>query len=137
MHTVQAARATDLSQGSTPTIEVSKDFQQNTAPDNVDAAAQRLVAKNAAYVPLSFNNPELIEDFSVTDMFGTGPDIAIIGSFTCRSTAVGTSFRSPFAMKTERSSISSSWKTPVPLPARSARVAPGRPKPIPPSPPIR
>jgi uncharacterized protein len=92
----------------------------------VDAAAKRLVAADATYVSLNFHNPELkqiepwagtsqgpeafsntfsrgakywkIEDFQVTDMFGTGDNVAVFGNFTYRSVAVGTSFRSPFSI---------------------------------------
>ncbi|UIF90002.1 nuclear transport factor 2 family protein [Cupriavidus sp. UYPR2.512] len=107
-------------------VDVVKDFLQNTAPDKVDAAAKRLVAPDATYISLSFDNPELkqiepwagtskgpeafsstfsrvakywtIEDFKVTDIFGAGDDVAVFGTFTYRSVAVGTSFRSPFSI---------------------------------------
>lgn len=107
-------------------VEVVREFLENTAPDKVDSAAKRLVAADATYVSLNFNNPELkqiepwagtsqgpeafsntfsrvakywkIEDFQVTDIFGTGDNVAVFGNFTYRSVAVGTSFRSPFSI---------------------------------------
>lgn len=110
----------------TKAMDVVKEFLQNTAPDKVDAAANRLVAKDATYISLNFDNPELkkiepwtgtakgpeafsgtfarvakywtIEAFSVSDMFGSGDDVAVFGSFQYRSNAVGTSFRSPFSI---------------------------------------
>lgn len=107
-------------------LDVVKEFLENTAPDKVDATARRLVAPDATYVSLNFDNPELkkiepwagtskgpegfsntfsrvakywkIEDFKVTDMFGSGENVAVFGTFTYRSVAVGTSFRSPFSI---------------------------------------
>ncbi|MFC7518528.1 nuclear transport factor 2 family protein [Herbaspirillum sp. GCM10030257] len=107
-------------------IDVVKEFLENTTPDKVDAAAKRLVAPDATYISLNFDNPELkkiepwagtskgpeafsttfanvakywkIEDFKVTDMFGSGDNVAVFGTFTYRSVAVGTSFRSPFSI---------------------------------------
>lgn len=107
-------------------ISVVKEFLENTAPDKVGAAAKRLVAPDAIYVSLNFSNPELkeiepwagtskgpegfsstfervatywkIEDFKVTDIFGTGESVAVFGRFTYRSVAVGTSFTSPFSI---------------------------------------
>ena len=107
-------------------LDVVKEFLENTAPDKVGAAARRLVAPDAIYVSLNFDNPELkkiepwagtskgpdefsntfsrvakywkIEDFKVTDMFGSGENVAVFGTFTYRSVAVGTSFRSPFSI---------------------------------------
>ncbi|NNG25477.1 nuclear transport factor 2 family protein [Telluria aromaticivorans] len=107
-------------------VAVVKEFLENTAPDKVDAAAKRLVAPDATYISLTFDNPELkkiepwagkstgpegfsttfkrvakywkIEDFKVTDMFGAGENVAVFGTFTYRSVAVGTSFSSPFSI---------------------------------------
>lgn len=107
-------------------LDVVKEFLANTAPDKVDAAAKRLVAKDAVYISLSFDNPELkkiepwagtdkgpeafsntfsrvakywtIQDFSVNNMFASGDDVAVFGSFQYKSNAVGTSFRSPFSI---------------------------------------
>lgn len=107
-------------------IDVVKEFLANTAPDRVDAAARRLVAEDAVYVSLNFDNPELrkiepwagtgkgpqafsstfirvakywkIENFTVQDMFGVGEDVAVFGAFTYRSVALGNVFRSPFSI---------------------------------------
>lgn len=109
----------------TPT-EVVAEFLQNTAPDKIEAAAERLVAKDATYISLNFNNPELkailpwtgtskgreaftstfirvakywtIEEFRVFDLFGEGENVAVFGSFTYRSVTRGKSFRSPFSI---------------------------------------
>lgn len=107
-------------------LDIVREFLENTAPDKIGAAAKRLVAPDATYVSLNFDNPELkkiepwagtskgpegfsstfsrvarywkIEDFKVTDMFGSGESVAVFGTFTYRSVAVGTSFRSPFSV---------------------------------------
>lgn len=111
---------------STKPVDIIKDFLQNTAPDKIDAAAKRLVATDATYISLNFDNPEMkqilpwagtskgpeafsstfarvakywkIEDFKVTDMFGTDEDVAVFGEFTYRSISLGKSFRSPFSI---------------------------------------
>jgi ketosteroid isomerase-like protein len=115
-----------FAQAQRPALDVVKEFLENTAPDKVGAAAKRLVAPDATYVSLNFDNPELkkiepwagtskgpdgfsntfsrvakywkIEDFKVTDMFGSGESVAVFGTFTYRSVAVDTSFRSPFSI---------------------------------------
>ena len=40
-------------------LNIVMDFLSNTAPDKVEAAANRLVAQDATYVSLNFSNPEL------------------------------------------------------------------------------
>ena len=115
-----------FAQGQRPALDVVKEFLENTAPDKVGAAAKRLVAPDATYVSLNFDNPELkkiepwagtskgpdgfsntfsrvakywkIEDFKVTDMFGSGESVAVFGTFTYRSVAVGIRFSSPFSI---------------------------------------
>lgn len=107
-------------------VDIVQDFLQNTAPDKVEAAAERLVAEDAEYVSLNFDNRELqkilpwtgtskgrkaytstfirvakywtIEEFSVTAIFGAGEDVAVFGSFTYRSNTRGKSFGSPFSI---------------------------------------
>lgn len=107
-------------------LAVVMDFLSNTAPDKVELAAQRLVAPDATYVSLNFDNPELkeiepwtgtakgptaysstfmrvasywkIEDFIVTDQIASGEDVAIFGKFTYRSVVVGKVFTSPFSI---------------------------------------
>lgn len=111
---------------STPATAVVADFLQNTAPDKIQAAADRLVAADATYISLNFDNPELkkilpwagtatgreafvstfigvhrywaIEDFQVNSLFGEGEDVAVFGSFTYRSVTRQKSFRSPFSV---------------------------------------
>lgn len=111
---------------STNPPDVVNDFLQNTAPDKVEAAARRLVADDATYISLNFENPELkrilpwtgtskgqqalintftdiakvwkIEEFTVMDLFGAGEDVAVFGSMTYRSISLGKVFRSPFAI---------------------------------------
>jgi hypothetical protein len=40
-------------------LNILMEFLSNTAPDKVEAAADRLVAPDATYVSLNFSNPEL------------------------------------------------------------------------------
>jgi len=117
------AKSQDPSAASLHTV---MDFLSNTAPDKVEAAANRLVAPDATYVSLNFSNPELkkimpwtgtdkgpraysgtflgvanywkIEDFTVTDKFASGEDVAVFGKFTYRSVAVGHVITSPFSI---------------------------------------
>src|SRR5918994_4070150 len=98
---------------STNPTDVVNDFLQNTAPDKVEVAARRLVADEATYISLNFENPELkrilpwtgtykgqqafintftdvakfwnIEEFTIIDLFGAGEDVAVFGSMTYRS----------------------------------------------------
>ena len=112
--------------GKTPATDVVTEFLRNTAADKIEAAAKRLVAEDATYISLSFDNPELkkilpwtgtakgreaytstfigvakywtVEDFQIFDLFGAGDNVAVFGSFTYRSVARGKSFRSPFAV---------------------------------------
>ena len=107
-------------------LNIVMDFLSNTAPDKVEAAANRLVAQDATYVSLNFSNPELkkimpwtgtdkgpraysgaflrvanywtIEDFTVTDKFASGEDVAVFGRFTYRSVATGHAITSPFSI---------------------------------------
>lgn len=112
--------------GKTPAADVVTEFLSNTAADKIEAAAKRLVAEDAIYISLNFDNPELkkilpwtgtakgreaytstfigvakywtIEDFQILDLFGAGENVAVFGSFTYRSVTRGKSFRSPFAV---------------------------------------
>jgi hypothetical protein len=121
-----SAQATSTEAQSAASLAVVLDFLSNTAPDKVEAAAKRLVAEDATYVSLNFDNPELkkiepwtgtgtgpsaysstflrvanywkIEDFSITDKIASGGDVAIFGKFTYRSVVVGTVFTSPFSI---------------------------------------
>jgi uncharacterized protein len=106
--------------------EVVSDFLAHTAPDQVQEAAERLVAEDATYISLNFENPELqrimpwtgtstgrqafidtfakvsawweIEDFKAVDVFGSGEHVAVFGEFTYRSVATGKIVHSPFAI---------------------------------------
>lgn len=121
-----AAQATYSQDQSAASLSVVMDFLSNTAPDKVEAAATRLVAPDAVYVSLNFDNPELkriepwagtakgpsaysstflqvaeywkIEDFTITDKLASGEDVAIFGKFTYRSVEVGHVFTSPFSI---------------------------------------
>jgi ketosteroid isomerase-like protein len=105
---------------------VIEDLLAHTAPDQVEAAVKRLVAENATYVSLNFDNAELkrimpwtgtstgrqafidtftkvdtwweAEEFHITDIFGSGEDVAVFGEFTYRSVATGKTVHSPFAI---------------------------------------
>ena len=44
---------------STQPTEVIKEFLANTATEKVEVAARRLVAEDATYISLNFDNPEL------------------------------------------------------------------------------
>jgi len=111
---------------SAASLAVVLDFLSNTAPDRVEAAAERLVAPDAVYVSLNFDNPELkkiepwtgtatgpsaysstflrvadywrVEDFSITDQIASGESVAIFGRFTYRSVELGHEFTSPFSI---------------------------------------
>jgi uncharacterized protein len=111
---------------STQPIEVIKEFLANTASDKVEAAARRLVAEDATYISLNFDNPELkqilpwtgtskgpqafidtfsrvakwwtIEGFAVTDLFSEGENVAVFGRFTYRSVSLGKAVTSPFSI---------------------------------------
>lgn len=121
-----AAQATSSQDQSAASLAVVMDFLSNTAPDKVEAAAIRLVAPDAVYISLNFDNPELkkiepwtgtakgpsaysrtflqvaeywtIEDFTITDKLASGADVAIFGKFTYRSVEVGHVFTSPFSI---------------------------------------
>lgn len=102
------------------------EFLNNTAPDKIEAAVARLVAEDATYISLNFDNPELkkilpwtgtqngrkaytstfigvanywtIEDFKISDAFGAGENVSVFGSFAYRSKTRGKLFRSPLAI---------------------------------------
>lgn len=123
--TPAAAQSTSEAQ-SAASLSVVMEFLANTAPDKVEAAAERLVAPDATYISLNFDNPELkkilpwtgtnkgpeafsglflqladywkTEDFTVTDKIASGEDVAIFGKFTYRSLAVDQVFTSPFSI---------------------------------------
>lgn len=107
-------------------IEIVKEFLENTGADKIVAAAERLVAEDATYISLNFENLDLkrilpwtgtaigreaytstfirvaqnwtIEDFSIDSIFGTDEEVAVFGAFTYKSNSLGKSFRSPLAI---------------------------------------
>lgn len=112
--------------GQTAATQVVTDFLNNTAPDKIEAAVARLVADDATYISLNFDNPDLkkvlpwtgtqkgrkaytstfigvakywtVENFKIFDLFGAGENVAVFGSFTYRSNSRGKSFTSPFSV---------------------------------------
>lgn len=111
---------------SAASLAVVTEFLANTAPDKVEAAAEKLAAPDATYVSLNFDNPELqkilpwtgtnkgpkafsslflqvsaywkIENFTISTKIASGEDVAIFGQFTYRSVAVDRAFTSPFSI---------------------------------------
>lgn len=107
-------------------VDIVQEFLQNTTPEKIEAVAERLVAEDADYISLNFDNPELqkilpwtgtargreaytstfirvakywtVEEFAVTAIFGAGEDVAVFGSFIYRSRTRGKAFRSPFSV---------------------------------------
>lgn len=126
LSTPAAAQVTNSQDQSSASLAIVLDFLSNTTPDKVEAAATRLVAPDAVYISLSFNNPELkkiepwtgtakgpgaysstflqvadywdIEDFTISNKLASGEDVAIFGKFTYRSVEVGHVFTSPFSI---------------------------------------
>lgn len=107
-------------------LSVVMEFLANTAPEKVEAAADKLAAPDATYISLNFSNPELrkimpwagtnkgpkafsslflqvsdywkIEDFTISTKMASGEDVAVFGQFAYRSVAVGHVFTSPFSI---------------------------------------
>lgn len=111
---------------STP-VEVVEEFLANTSNDeDIQRAAHELVAPDARYVSLNFENAELKriapwagtaygpdafvgafggvlrhwrnEDFGIDEIFGDGERVAAFGHFTYRSITLGQATTSPFAI---------------------------------------
>jgi uncharacterized protein len=102
-------------------------FLYNTSKELVANAAEKLVAEDAIYTSLNFNNPELkqiepwagtttgrdvyiytfsnvgtywnIDDFQITDMLSEGETVAVFGQFTYTSVHAKITFTSPFSIK--------------------------------------
>lgn len=102
-------------------------FLMNTSKELVSAAAEKLVAVDATYVSLNFNNPELkkiepwagtsqgrdvytytfsnvgtywnVDDFQITDMLAEDKTVAVFGQFTYTSVHAKNTFTSPFSIK--------------------------------------
>ena len=111
---------------STP-IEIVQQFLASTSSDeDIERASHELVAPDAKYVSLNFENPDLKrvapwagtscgpeafigafggvlhhwtnEDFGVDEIFGDGERVAAFGHFTYRSISLGHATTSPFAI---------------------------------------
>lgn len=106
--------------------EVVIAFLANTAKENVKNAAEQLVAEDATYMSLSFENKELeaiepwcgvrkgrqiyidtfsnvgtyweVNDFQITEAFAVNENVAVFGQFTYTSVEVGYKFTSPFSI---------------------------------------
>lgn len=102
-------------------------FLLNSGKDTVQHAAEALVAEDAIYISLNFDNPELaqiepwtgrrqgrqiyidtfsnvgtyweVNAFEITDLIAEGEKVAVFGSFTYTSVEVGHQFTSPFSIK--------------------------------------
>ena len=100
-------------------------FLANSSKDSVQNAAEKLVAEDAIYMSLSFENKELeaiepwcgvrkgrqiyidtfsnvgtyweVNDFQITELFGEGENVAVFGQFTYTSVEVGYTFNFPFS----------------------------------------
>lgn len=107
--------------------EVLQAFLVNSGKATVKQAAEALVAEDAIYISLNFENPELaqiepwtgrrqgrqiyidtfsnvgtyweVNDFQITDMISEGEMVAAFGQFTYTSVEVGHRFTSPLAIK--------------------------------------
>lgn len=110
----------------TQPTEVIREFLASMTAEKFEAAARRLVAEDATYISLNFENPELqqilpwtgtskgpqaiisafsgirkwwtSEDFIATTLFGDGENVAVFGGFTYRSNSLGKTVTSPFSI---------------------------------------
>ena len=101
-------------------------FLVNSSKEKVQNATEQLVAEDATYMSLSFENKELeaiepwcgvrkgrqifidtfsnvgtyweVNDFQITELFGEGENVAVFGQFTYTSVEVGYKFTSPLAV---------------------------------------
>lgn len=101
-------------------------FLSHTSKNEVAYAAEQLVDKNATYVSLSFNNPELqqiepwtgtrrgreiyvntfknvgtywnVNAFKITDVISEGDSVAVFGQFDYTSVIAKNNFKSPFSI---------------------------------------
>ena len=107
--------------------DVLQAFLVNSGKETVKHAAEALVAEDAVYISLNFENPELeqiepwtgtrkgrqiyidtfsnvgtyweVNDFQITDLISEGETVAVFGQFTYTSVEVGHRFTSPLAIK--------------------------------------
>lgn len=106
--------------------DVAYGFLVNTSKDKVKNAAEALVAENATYISLNFEDTELeqiepwcgtregrqiyidtfsnvgtywnIDDFQIKTLISEGENVAVFGSFTYTSVELGNQFTSPFSI---------------------------------------
>lgn len=107
--------------------DVLQAFLVNSGKETVKHAAGALVAEDAVYISLNFENPELeqiepwtgtrkgrqiyidtfsnvgtyweVNDFQITDLISEGETVAVFGQFTYTSVEIGHRFTSPLAIK--------------------------------------
>ena len=107
--------------------DVLQAFLVNSGKETVKHAAEALVAEDAVYISLNFENPELeqiepwtgtrkgrqiyidtfsnvgtyweVNDFQITDLISEGETVAVFGQFNYTSVEVGHRFTSPLAIK--------------------------------------
>ncbi|MEF9947521.1 MAG: nuclear transport factor 2 family protein [Comamonas sp.] len=107
--------------------DVLQAFLVNSGKETVKHAAEVLVAEDAVYISLNFENPELeqiepwtgtrkgrqiyidtfsnvgtyweVNDFQITDLISEGETVAVFGQFTYTSVEIGHRFTSPLAIK--------------------------------------
>jgi uncharacterized protein len=107
--------------------DVLRAFLVNSGKETVKQAAQALVAEDATYISLNFENPELaqiepwtgtrkgrqiyidtfsnvgtyweVNDFQITDLISEGETVAVFGQFTYTSVELRHRFTSPLAIK--------------------------------------
>ncbi|MEG0139523.1 MAG: nuclear transport factor 2 family protein [Comamonas sp.] len=107
--------------------DVLQAFLVNSGKETVKHAAEALVAEDAVYISLNFENPELeqiepwtgtrkgrqiyidtfsnvgtyweVNDFQITDLISEGETVAVFGQFTYTSVEIGHRFTSPLAIK--------------------------------------
>jgi ketosteroid isomerase-like protein len=102
-------------------------FLLRSGKATVKEATEALVAEDATYISLNFDNPELeqiepwtgtrkgrqifidtfsnvgtywnVDDFQITDLIAEGEMVAVFGQFTYTSVELGHQFTSPFSIK--------------------------------------
>lgn len=102
-------------------------FLSNSGKSTIQHATENLVAENAIYVSLNFENTELeqiepwcgtrkgrqiyidtfsnvgtyweVNDFQITDVLAEGDTVGVFGQFTYTSVELGNKFTSPFSVK--------------------------------------
>ena len=107
--------------------DVLQAFLVNSGKETVKHAAEALVAEDAVYISLNFENPELeqiepwtgtrkgrqiyidtfsnvgtyweVNDFQITDLISEGETVAVFGQFTYTSVEIGHRYTSPLAIK--------------------------------------